>query len=130
VIAFIKIFSLDKKNAYTSSAGVYMVAVILFCTTCIEAGENLSSKINDEISRQFAKSANITFTMRNNTTKKLVLIINSLKNSIPASTQKVITTWTALDVLGPQQTWMTEFKYTGKIQNGVLKGDLVIVGGG
>ena len=48
----------------------------------------------------------------------------------PASTLKAITTSTALGVLGEDFKFETKLHYDGKIENGVLKGDLIIKGGG
>ncbi|MFZ2279534.1 MAG: D-alanyl-D-alanine carboxypeptidase/D-alanyl-D-alanine-endopeptidase [Prosthecobacter sp.] len=49
---------------------------------------------------------------------------------IPASSFKTLTTATALEVLGPDFHFTTELKSTAPIQEGVIKGDLVIIGGG
>lgn len=49
---------------------------------------------------------------------------------IPASSFKTLTTATALEVLGPDFHFTTELKSTAPIQEGVIRGDLVIVGGG
>ena len=46
----------------------------------------------------------------------------------PASTVKLVTTWTALDMLGPTHTWRTRVYALGPIEDGVLKGDLLIKG--
>jgi serine-type D-Ala-D-Ala carboxypeptidase/endopeptidase (penicillin-binding protein 4) len=48
----------------------------------------------------------------------------------PASTLKVLTTWSALESLGPNHRWHTKAYAAGPILNGRLAGDLVIVGGG
>jgi D-alanyl-D-alanine carboxypeptidase/D-alanyl-D-alanine-endopeptidase (penicillin-binding protein 4) len=48
----------------------------------------------------------------------------------PASTLKVLTTWSALEELGPNHRWHTRAYATGPIINGRLAGDLVLVGGG
>lgn len=48
----------------------------------------------------------------------------------PASTIKVMTTFAALDMLGPAFTWKTHAYLGGKLANGVLNGDLYLVGGG
>lgn len=48
----------------------------------------------------------------------------------PASVMKVVTTYAALDLLGPAYTFKTHFVTTGEIVNGELRGDLVIRGGG
>jgi serine-type D-Ala-D-Ala carboxypeptidase/endopeptidase (penicillin-binding protein 4) len=49
---------------------------------------------------------------------------------ILASTTKVMTSVAALDVLGPAFKWRTNAFLNGKLENGVLAGDLLLVGGG
>lgn len=49
---------------------------------------------------------------------------------IPASSLKTLTTATALEILGPDFHFTTELKSTAPLKNGVIAGDLVIVGGG
>ena len=48
----------------------------------------------------------------------------------PASVMKLVTTFSALDMLGPDFTWKTSFYTDGGLGNGVLNGDLIIRGGG
>lgn len=48
----------------------------------------------------------------------------------PASTAKVITTLYALDRLGPDFRFVTDVSSTGPLAGGVLKGDLILEGGG
>lgn len=48
----------------------------------------------------------------------------------PASTMKLLTSYAALRELGEDYRWMTEFKTDGKIENGVLQGNLYWVGSG
>lgn len=59
-------------------------------------------------------------------------IISHLANTprIPASTQKLITTAVALDTLGAEFAWRTDIYHTGVLANGVIYGDVVIVGSG
>ena len=47
----------------------------------------------------------------------------------PASTEKVVTSVTALATLGTNYTMNTRLKYTGSIENDTLKGSLYLVGG-
>ncbi len=47
----------------------------------------------------------------------------------PASNMKIITSATALQFLSPNFNFTTQVKYDGKIENGVLEGDLYFVGG-
>lgn len=48
----------------------------------------------------------------------------------PASTMKLVTTYAALELLGPAYAWNTEVYAAGPVQNEVLAGDLVIKGYG
>jgi D-alanyl-D-alanine carboxypeptidase/D-alanyl-D-alanine-endopeptidase (penicillin-binding protein 4) len=48
----------------------------------------------------------------------------------PASTLKLVTTYAALDLLGPAYRWRTEALTTGALRGDVLDGDLVIRGSG
>lgn len=48
----------------------------------------------------------------------------------PASTMKLVTTYAALELLGPTHQWKTEFFTDGQLNNGVLNGNLYLKGGG
>jgi D-alanyl-D-alanine carboxypeptidase/D-alanyl-D-alanine-endopeptidase (penicillin-binding protein 4) len=48
----------------------------------------------------------------------------------PASTMKLVTTYAALELLGPNHQWKTEFFTDGQLENGVLDGNLFLKGGG
>jgi D-alanyl-D-alanine carboxypeptidase/D-alanyl-D-alanine-endopeptidase (penicillin-binding protein 4) len=48
----------------------------------------------------------------------------------PASVLKILTSYAALDLLGPAFTFRTDFLVRGELANGILEGDLVIRGGG
>jgi D-alanyl-D-alanine carboxypeptidase/D-alanyl-D-alanine-endopeptidase (penicillin-binding protein 4) len=48
----------------------------------------------------------------------------------PASTMKLVSTYAALELLGPTYQWKTEFYTDGKLDSGVLNGNLYLKGGG
>lgn len=48
----------------------------------------------------------------------------------PASVMKLVTTYAALDVLGPDYTWNTRVLMDGSLSDGLLNGNLVVRGGG
>ena len=48
----------------------------------------------------------------------------------PASTMKLVTTYAALELLGPTYTWKTEALTDAPPANGVLKGNLYLRGSG
>ncbi|WP_424926625.1 D-alanyl-D-alanine carboxypeptidase/D-alanyl-D-alanine endopeptidase [Amaricoccus tamworthensis] len=49
---------------------------------------------------------------------------------VPASVLKIVTALYGLDVLGPNYRFSTSVLATGPVEDGVLSGDLVLVGGG
>lgn len=56
--------------------------------------------------------------------------INCMQSMIPASNMKLISTGIALKTLGKDFRWKTEIACSGTIDNGILNGDLYIIGGG
>ena len=59
-----------------------------------------------------------------------LLQLGADRNLNPASTIKLVTTWIALDLLGPAYTWRTEVFADQPIVDGVLDGDLYLKGYG
>jgi len=58
------------------------------------------------------------------------LALNARAAMNPASTMKLVTTFAALDLLGPAYVWKTEAFATVPVSDGVLAGDLYLRGGG
>ncbi|AWI78531.1 D-alanyl-D-alanine carboxypeptidase/D-alanyl-D-alanine-endopeptidase [Parazoarcus communis] len=58
------------------------------------------------------------------------LAINADQPMNPASVMKLVTAFASLEYFGPSHTWQTRISSTGTVRNGVLQGDLYIVGGG
>ena len=58
------------------------------------------------------------------------LAVNVAKPMNPASTMKLVTTFAAMELLGPTYTWKTEVWADGPITNGILDGSLIIRGRG
>jgi D-alanyl-D-alanine carboxypeptidase/D-alanyl-D-alanine-endopeptidase (penicillin-binding protein 4) len=61
---------------------------------------------------------------------RAVLSVNPELPMNPASVMKLVTTYAALEVLGPAYRWKTEAYATGPVRDGVLEGDLVLKGYG
>ncbi|OIQ91416.1 D-alanyl-D-alanine carboxypeptidase DacB precursor [mine drainage metagenome] len=58
------------------------------------------------------------------------LSVNADRALDPASVMKLVTTYAALGLLGPAYTWKTEAWIAGRLDHGVLDGDLYLKGGG
>lgn len=88
---------------------------------------NLSQMMNDPVLR----NASWGFVVYDPKTKKVVSSYNESTPLVPASTTKLLTTETALNLLGPKYRWLTQLEYSGTIdENGTLNGNLYIVGSG
>lgn len=57
-------------------------------------------------------------------------IFNADVSVNPASTMKLVTTYAALEMLGPNHQWKTEFYTDGTLSGGILNGNLYLKGGG
>ncbi len=56
--------------------------------------------------------------------------LNAQRAMNPASVMKLLTTYSALDLLGPAYTWKTEAWMDGELKDGVLQGNLILKGYG
>ena len=75
------------------------------------------------------KTSEVGLSVFNLTTGEQLFQYQDEKLYRPASTEKVVTSVTALATLGTNYTMNTRLKYTGNIENDTLKGSLYLVGG-
>ena len=61
---------------------------------------------------------------------RATLSVNAAAPMNPASVMKLVTTYAALELLGPAYRWKTEAWISGPLRDGLLEGDLVLKGGG
>ncbi|RYY64791.1 MAG: D-alanyl-D-alanine carboxypeptidase/D-alanyl-D-alanine-endopeptidase, partial [Chitinophagaceae bacterium] len=72
------------------------------------------------------KYASIGLLVVNSNTGEVVLDKNANTGFAPASTQKIVTSAAAYELLGKDFTYKTQFSYDGIITKDVFKGELVI----
>ncbi|GIT99056.1 D-alanyl-D-alanine carboxypeptidase [Sulfurovum sp. TSL1] len=91
----------------------------------------LPQVINEEIRRSGISKKDISIYIKEaGQHGKVVASLNASKSRTPASVIKVLTTYASVLKLGFDYRWPTKFYTTGKVQNGVLQGDLLIKGFG
>lgn len=110
---------------------VRLRAVILGFTIAIHLsvaaqGEDLQKKITKLFD---GRKGAISLSLRNNEGKEIANF-NGDTPLLPASVAKTVSTACSLHELGPNFQFQTDFGTTGKINGGVLNGDLVVRGGG
>src|SRR5690606_16197015 len=98
-------------------------------------GQELKSKINTAYQR-FMSGGKLpngiaALTVLDSKTGNVIFNQNGTLGLPTASTLKVITSITALDILGPEYTYKTYLSYTGEIDSlGILHGDIIVQGTG
>ena len=75
------------------------------------------------------KTSEVGISVFNLTTGKQLFQYQDEKLYRPASTEKVVTSVSALATLGTDYTMNTRLQYTGKVENDTLKGNFYLVGG-
>jgi serine-type D-Ala-D-Ala carboxypeptidase/endopeptidase (penicillin-binding protein 4) len=74
--------------------------------------------------------ASVSLCIINGATGEILVDHDAAKSFSQASVMKLVTTAAAIEMLGPDHTFSTTVGYTGEIKRGVLKGDIIIRGGG
>lgn len=93
--------------------------------------ELVDINVNTMMTDPVLKNATWGFVIYDPKTKKVISSYNENTPLVPASTTKLLTTETALNLLGENYRWNTQLEYSGTVdENGVLTGNLYIVGSG
>lgn len=99
--------------------------------TILSAKELVDINVNTMMADPVLKNATWGFVVYDPKTKKVISSYNENTPLVPASTTKLLTTETALSLLGENYRWMTQLEYSGTIdENGVLNGNLYLIGSG
>jgi len=91
---------------------------------------SLPATVKDELKKAGISQSSIAVEVREVGKHVSLISINAQRAMNPASTMKLLTTYAALDMLGPAYTWKTEAYIDGELKDGVLNGDLILKGYG
>src|ERR1700722_4828702 len=94
------------------------------------AGAEVPAPVAAVIAAQRLPPSAVSFAIVDPDSGRLLFGQNPDTPRSPASTIKVVTTFAALDLLGPAYTWHTRASIRGALRGGVLDGDLILQGGG
>lgn len=97
---------------------------------CGRAWGGAPCKFLDKVSGRDFKNALWSLSVRDAATGAELISCDSARNLVPASALKLFVTGAALDIIGPETRFRTRVYLDGKIENGVLKGEIYIRGGG
>lgn len=117
-------------SSIARASALIVLAALCPCTSFGREAVSLPSTLVRAMKQAGIPDGSVSILVRDAGSDETVIDLNADRPRSPASTIKVLTTFVALDTLGPSYTWKTRVYRTGKLSNGVLAGDLVLVGGG
>ncbi len=104
--------------------------VLLLGVLCADAQAALPNDVQRKLKQAGIPQDAVAVVVQEISTQKSLLRMNAERSMNPASTMKLLTTYAALDQLGPAYTWKTEAYLDGELKNGILQGDLILKGYG
>lgn len=111
----------------------FLLTVLMF-VTFISTAQNPFSQVQtafDALAKEEPyKQANISFTLIDLQTGKILIDRQKDKPLAPASTLKTYTTATALHLLGPDFHYQTRISFKGNIEQKIATGQLIVYGSG
>ena len=122
----------------SSWAGMFksMSRAVLALMGCVSAGAwaagsaGTPASVTQAMAAQRLPPGAVSFIVVDPDSGHVVLAQNPDTPRSPASTIKTVTTFAALELLGPAYTWHTRAWIRGVLDGGTLEGDLILQGGG
>src|SRR5262249_43070703 len=106
------------------------IALVIAGPFFVSAADPLAQRIEEIITRPDYKHARWGLLVLDAKTGEVIYERNPDQMFIPASTTKIYTCAAALAALGPDYKFETKVYRDGEIENGVLKGNLILVAAG
>ncbi|MCP4132843.1 MAG: D-alanyl-D-alanine carboxypeptidase/D-alanyl-D-alanine-endopeptidase [bacterium] len=113
------------------SFGVLLIVIIISLGTGNARGSRINAIIKKYRNSKLLKNAGWSLSAKYVSSRRSIIAFNTRQSLAPASGLKLVTTACALHILGPGYRYKTRLYYDGSIrENGILKGNIYIVGGG
>lgn len=109
---------------------VAFIALIFILGSAFSQSPKCESLQNDFLNNKELKNAAVGLYAENLATGEIILDYNSNASLTPASILKLFTTTMAMEALGSTTRFKTKIAYSGTLEDGVVNGDLYIIGGG
>ena len=110
----------------------WFICLLIYSFTCF--GQPVKERLANAMERLQAdsqmKHATVGFLVVKSETGEKIFEVNAQTGLAPASCQKIITSAAAMEILGPSYRYQTILGYDGTINQGVLNGNLYVLGSG
>lgn len=108
----------------------HLYVLLLLCLATSVQAVSLPATVAQKLKEAHIPQSGIAVVVREAGKHAPLISINAQRPMSPASTMKLLTTFAALDLLGPAYTWKTEAYIDGDLKDGVLNGNLILKGYG
>src|SRR5690606_23005487 len=109
---------------------ILMLALLCAAAPLAAGAESLPPQVVSALRHHELDGAGLSVFVQDVDATEPLLSFNADTLRSPASVIKVLTSYVALDLLGPAYRWQTEVWVTGPVRDRRLEGDLVLRGGG
>lgn len=120
---------MKKKTFIITIIGILCCFPISFIEDASASKQTMTSNINSIIAKNWTTNEH-SITIREMESGNVLYSKNGEMMIRPASTHKLLVSAAALDLLGPDYRFVTRSYIDGSIENGVLKGNIYLQGGG
>lgn len=104
--------------------------ICLISCLCLSVGAQIPQPIRQLLRQPYMEGASFSLIVKDIQSGETVFAYDTTRQLTPASVMKMVTTATALEILGEDYRYPTTLEYAGTIEGGVLQGDLYIKGSG
>lgn len=108
----------------------FLLGLVFWFSTAFPSWAQIPQPVKRFLSAPEMKGASFALVAKEVDSGNVLYAFDEDRSLIPASVMKLVTTATALELLGKDFRFETTLEYDGKIENGVLHGNLYIRGGG
>ena len=110
---------------------IFFTKLFFFCLIAMRAvAADLPEPVSAALKHAHIPLSSVGIVVQEAQGSEPIISLNADQAMNPASTMKLLTTFASLETLGPAYRWKTEAYTSGKLENGVLEGDLVFKGYG
>lgn len=109
---------------------LFAALLLSLCLINQATSATLPKSVRDELQRANIPRSGVSIVVQEARAKRPLISQNASLGVNPASTMKLLTTVVGLEMLGPAYRWKTEAYLDGKLENGVLHGNLIFKGYG
>ena len=109
---------------------ILRVLLIFLVAAKVASAQSLPTSVELALKRAHIPLSGVAAYVQDVDDAKPLVAHNAAQAMNPASTIKLVTTYAALELLGPTYTWKTEAYAGGKLQGDALQGDLILKGYG